>query len=264
MLLQVKDLRSHFFTEEGVVKAVDGVSFDLAEGETLGIVGETGCGKTVAALSIMRLLSSPGQIVGGEVLFKGEDLLKKSDDKMRRIRGGEISMVFQDPATSFNPVFNIGDQIAEILQVQMGLGKRKALEKARDMLELVKIPKAGEMLHQYPHELSGGMRQRAMIAMALACKPDLVIADEPTTALDVTIQAQILEILKELIRDFHVSVLLITHNLGVVAEICDRVAVMRRGKIIEQGDVKQVFNKPKSEYTRDLLDVVRALYGGVE
>jgi ABC-type dipeptide/oligopeptide/nickel transport system ATPase component len=264
MLLQVKDLRSHFFTEEGVVKAVDGVSFDLAEGETLGIVGETGCGKTVAALSIMRLLSSPGQIVGGEVLFKGEDILKKSDDEMRRIRGGEISMVFQDPATSFNPVFNIGDQIAEILQVQMGLGKRKALEKARDMLELVKIPKAGEMLHQYPHELSGGMRQRAMIAMALACKPDLVIADEPTTALDVTIQAQILEILKELIRDFHVSVLLITHNLGVVAEICDRVAVMRRGKIIEQGDVKQVFNKPKSEYTRDLLDVVRALYGGVE
>ncbi len=264
MLLQVKDLRSHFFTEEGVVKAVDGVSFDLAEGETLGIVGETGCGKTVAALSIMRLLSSPGQIVGGEVLFKGEDILKKSDDEMRRIRGGEISMVFQDPATSFNPVFNIGDQIAEILQVQMGLDKRKALEKARDMLELVKIPKAGEMLHQYPHELSGGMRQRAMIAMALACKPDLVIADEPTTALDVTIQAQILEILKELIRDFHVSVLLITHNLGVVAEICDRVAVMRRGKIIEQGDVKQVFNKPKSEYTRDLLDVVRALYGGVE
>jgi ABC-type dipeptide/oligopeptide/nickel transport system ATPase component len=264
MLLQVKDLRSHFFTEEGVVKAVDGVSFDLAEGETLGIVGETGCGKTVAALSIMRLLSSPGRIVGGEVLFKGEDLLKKSDDEMRRIRGGEISMVFQDPATSFNPVFNIGDQIAEILQVQMGLGKRKARKKARDMLELVKIPKAGEMLHQYPHELSGGMRQRAMIAMALACKPDLVIADEPTTALDVTIQAQILEILKELIRDFHVSVLLITHNLGVVAEICDRVAVMRRGKIIEQGDVKQVFNKPKSEYTRDLLDVVRALYGGVE
>jgi ABC-type dipeptide/oligopeptide/nickel transport system ATPase component len=262
MLLRVKNLRSHFFTDEGVVKAVDGVSFDLAEGEILGIVGETGCGKTVTALSIMRLLPSPGRIVGGEILFKGKDLLKKSDDEMRRIRGREISMIFQDPLTSFNPVFKIGDQIAEVLQIHMRLDKRDALEKARDMLELVKIPKAGEMLHQYPHELSGGMRQRAMIAMALACKPDLIIADEPTTALDVTIQAQILEILKELIRDFHVSVLLITHNLGVVAEICDRVAVMHEGRILEQGDVEQVFNEPKMEYTRGLLDIVRALYGG--
>lgn len=264
MLLRVKDLMSYFFTEEGVIKAVDGVSFDLDEGETLGIVGETGCGKTVTALSIMRLLPSPGRIIGGEVLFKGEALLKKSEDEIRRIRGREISMIFQDPLTSFNPVFKIGDQIAEILQVHMGLDKRDALEKARDMLELVKIPRAGEVLHQHPHELSGGMRQRAMIAMALACKPDLIIADEPTTALDVTIQAQILELLKELIRDFRVSVLLITHNLGVVAEICDRVAVMHKGKILEQGDVRQVFNKPKSEYTRGLLDVVHALYGGVE
>jgi peptide/nickel transport system ATP-binding protein/oligopeptide transport system ATP-binding protein len=264
MLLRVKNLRSHFHTEEGVVKAVDGISFDLDKGETLGLVGETGCGKTITALSIMRLLPSPGRIVGGKILFKGEDLLKKSDDEIRRIRSREISMIFQDPATSFNPVFKIGDQIAEVLHVHMELDKRAALEKARDMLELVKIPRAGEVLQQYPHELSGGMRQRAMIAMALACKPDLVIADEPTTALDVTIQAQILELLKELIREFRVSVLLITHNLGVVAEICDRVAVMHEGKILEQGDVEQIFNEPKMEYTKDLLDVVRALYGGVE
>lgn len=264
MLLQVRDLRSYFYTEERVIKAVDGVSFDLDKGETLGIVGETGCGKTVTALSIMRLLPSPGRVVGGEVLFKGEDILGKSEDEVRKLRGKEISMIFQDPATSFNPVFRMGDQIAEVLQVHMGLSRKEALEKGQEMLELAKIPRAEEVLQQYPHELSGGMRQRAMIAMALACRPDLLIADEPTTALDVTIQAQILELIKELIRDFQVSVLLITHNLGVVAEICDRVAVMYQGKILEQGSAKEVFKKPKNEYTRNLLEVVRALYGEAE
>jgi|TARA_B100001964_G_scaffold243420_1_gene321347 ABC-type dipeptide/oligopeptide/nickel transport system ATPase component len=260
MVLQVNNLKSHFFTEEGIIKAVDGINFNIAEGEILGIVGETGCGKTVTALSIMRLLPEPGRIIDGEIFFKGEDLLKKDKDAMRRIRGKEISMIFQDPLASFNPVFKIGDQIAEILQIHLDINKKKALEKAQESLELVKIHKSEEMLNQYPHELSGGMRQRAMIAMAIACNPSLLIADEPTTALDVTIQSHILELIRDLIKKLNFSVLLITHNLGVVAEICDRVAIMNKGKIVEQGDVSQIFNAPSNEYTKNLLNIIHSLY----
>ncbi len=263
-MLRVNDLKTYFFTEEGVVRAVDGVSLSIGEGETLGLVGETGCGKTVTALSIMRLIQEPGRIIAGEVLYNREDLLRKSEEEMRRIRGREIAMIFQDPLTSLNPVYTIGDQLIEVLRMHQKLDKREALRRAEEILKLVNLPLPEKILNQYPHELSGGMRQRAMIAIALSCSPKLLIADEPTTALDVTIQAQILELLKELMQKFQSSVLLITHNLGVVAELCDRVAIMYAGNIVESADVNAIFKHPKHPYTMALMNAIPKLHREVE
>ncbi|WP_062351339.1 ABC transporter ATP-binding protein [Bacillus kwashiorkori] len=253
-ILEVNNLRTSFFTSEGEVRAVDGVSFSLPAGKTLGIVGESGSGKSITSLSLMRLIDHPGKIVGGEVIFKGEDLLKKSKKEMRHIRGNQISMIFQEPMTSLNPVYTIGDQIAESFQIHQGLSKRTAKIKAVEMLKLVGIPSPEKRVDQYPFELSGGMRQRVMIAMALACNPSLLIADEPTTALDVTIQAQILELIKDLQKRLNMSVIFITHDLGVVAETCDYVAVMYCGKVVEYSDVKTLFKNPKHPYTVGLLN----------
>ena len=253
-LLDVRDLRTSFFTDEGEIKAVDGVSFSIRKGETLGIVGESGCGKSVTSLSIMRLLSEPGRVVGGEVLLRGENLLGYSENRMRELRGKEISMIFQEPMTSLNPVFTVGDQIAEAVRIHEGLDKRAAMTKAIEMIRLVGIPDPQRRAGQHPFELSGGMRQRVMIAMALACNPSLLIADEPTTALDVTIQAQILSLLKGLQRDLGLTILLITHDLGVVAQTCDRVAVMYAGNIVEFADVGTLFARPRHPYTVGLLE----------
>lgn len=253
-LLNVQDLHTSFFTEEGEVKAVNGVSFSVESGKTLGIVGESGCGKSITSLSIMRLLTEPGRITGGEILFRGEDLLKKPESKMRGMRGNDISMVFQEPMTSLNPVYSIGDQIAEAILVHQKMDRRAAMDKAVEMLKLVGIPSPERQIKQYPFELSGGMRQRVMIAIALSCSPSLLIADEPTTALDVTIQAQILELMKKLQQDFGTTILLITHDLGVVAEMCDHVAVMYAGKIVEYADVETLFENPRHPYTRGLLE----------
>lgn len=253
-ILEVKDLRTSFFTESGEVKAVDGVSFSVPAGKTLGIVGESGSGKSITSLSILRLIQSPGKIVGGEILFDGKDLLKLSEKEMRKIRGNEISMIFQEPMTSLNPVFTIGDQISEVYRIHQNLSKKEAREKSIEMLKLVGIPSPEKRIDQYPHELSGGMRQRVMIAMALACNPKLLIADEPTTALDVTIQAQILALIKELQQKLHMSVIFITHDLGVVAETCDYVAVMYCGKVVEYADVKTLFKNPQHPYTVGLLN----------
>jgi peptide/nickel transport system ATP-binding protein len=252
-IIKVDDLQTSFFTHKGEVKAVDGVHFDVPAGKTLGIVGESGSGKSITALSIMRLIEAPGRVKGGSITFNGEDLLAKSEAEMRRIRGNKISMIFQEPMTSLNPVYTIGDQIAESYQIHQGLSKKQALEKALGMLELVGIPSPKARLKAYPHELSGGMRQRAMIAIALACNPELLIADEPTTALDVTIQAQILGLVNDLQKDLGMSMLLITHDLGVVAETCDYVAVMYAGKIVEYADVNTLFANPKHPYTVGLL-----------
>ena len=253
-ILEVKNLCTSFFTEEGEVKAVNGVSFSVPSGRTLGIVGESGSGKSITSLSILRLIQSPGKIKSGKILFDGKDLLQLSEKDMRKIRGNEISMIFQEPMTSLNPVFTIGEQISEVYQIHRNLSKREAKEKSIEMLKLVGIPSPEKRIDQYPHELSGGMRQRVMIAMALACNPKLLIADEPTTALDVTIQAQILRLIKELQEKLHMSVILITHDLGVVAETCDYVAVMYCGKVVEFADVKTLFKNPQHPYTVGLLN----------
>jgi len=254
-ILEVKDLETYFFTEEGTSKAVNKVSFSLKKGETLGIVGESGSGKSITSLSLLRLIPSPpGKIVGGNIYFKGEDLLSKTDKQMRSIRGNEISMIFQEPMTSLNPVYSVGEQIAEVIRLHQNLGKKEAWQKAVDMLKLVGIPSPEKRAKQEPHELSGGMRQRVMIAMALACHPEVLIADEPTTALDVTIQAQILELIKNLQNELGTAVILITHDLGVVYESCDRVAVMYAGKIVEYTTAKELFENPKHPYTIGLLN----------
>jgi len=264
-LVEIRNLSVHYFTEEGVVRAVDGVSLSIRRGETLGVVGESGCGKSVTSLSIMRLIPTPpGKIVSGEILFEGEDLLKKSEAAMRRIRGREISMIFQEPMTSLNPVYTIGDQIAEAVRHHLGLSRRAALEKAVEMLRLVGIPAPERRVKEYPHQLSGGMRQRVMIAMALSCRPKLLIADEPTTALDVTIQAQILELMRKLKRELGMAIMLITHDLGVVAEMCERVVVMYAGQVVEEADVVSLFRRPLHPYTEGLLRSVPRIDEKVE
>ena len=249
-ILEIKDLKTHFFTENGIAKAVDGVDFDIFQGETLGLVGESGCGKSVTAFSVVRLLDYPGKVVGGEVIFKGDDLLQKSEDQMRKIRGKEIGMIFQEPMTSLNPVLTIGFQISEVLKIHYKMGNQEARTKVIELLKQVGIPIPEQRFDEYPHQLSGGMRQRAMIAMALACNPSLLIADEPTTALDVTIQAQILELMKNLLKQFNSSLIMITHDLGVIAEIADRIAVMYAGKIVEHSDTRTVFFNPFHLYLR--------------
>jgi oligopeptide transport system ATP-binding protein len=258
-LLEVKNLQTHFMTRAGTVRAVDGVNFYLDRRELLALVGESGCGKSITSLSIMRLVSPPGKIIGGEILFDGEDLLKLSDDQMRAIRGNDIAMIFQDPMTSLNPVYTVGEQIAEALRLHRGLSKHDAHEAAIEAMKEVSIPDPSRRVKDYPHQLSGGMRQRIMIAMALACDPKLLIADEPTTALDVTIQAQILELLNELRQTRDLGVLLITHDLGVVAEVADRVAVMYTGRIVEESPVDELFVRPKHPYTEGLLNSVPKL-----
>ncbi|MFL6208160.1 MAG: ABC transporter ATP-binding protein [Pyrinomonadaceae bacterium] len=258
-LLEVKNLQTHFFTRAGLVRAVDSVSFYLERGELLGLVGESGCGKSVTALSLMRLVAPPGKIVGGEVLFDGVDLLKLSEPKMRAIRGDDIAMIFQDPMTSLNPVYTVGEQIAEALRLHRKLSRKAAKAAAVEAMREVSIPDPARRADDYPHQLSGGMRQRVMIAMALACDPKLLIADEPTTALDVTIQAQILELLDGLRKTRELAVLLITHDLGVVAEVADRVAVMYTGRIVEESPVAELFARPKHPYTEGLLRSVPKL-----
>jgi oligopeptide/dipeptide ABC transporter ATP-binding protein len=252
-LLEVKNLQTSFFTDRGIAPAVNDVSFQMNGGEILGLVGESGCGKTVTSLSILRLISPPGRIVGGEIFFQGSDLLRMPEKSMQTIRGNKISMIFQEPMTSLNPLMTIGNQVAEPLILHQKLKKKEALGRAVDLLKAVSIPDPEQRINEYPHQLSGGMRQRVMIAMAIACRPLLLIADEPTTALDVTIQAQILELLLKLREEFQLSILLITHALGVVAEIADRVAVMYAGKIVEQAPVSQIFHHPAHPYTTGLL-----------
>lgn len=258
-LLEVRGLKTYFATKRGEVRAVDDVSFAVERGETLSLVGESGCGKSVTALSIMRLVSSPGHIVGGEILFEGRDLLKFADEEMRAIRGNDIAMIFQDPMTSLNPVFTVGEQIAEAVRLHRRVSKREAWNQAIEGMRDVTIPSPETRANNYPHELSGGMRQRVMIAMALACDPKLLIADEPTTALDVTIQAQILDLLKELREKRNLALLLITHDLGVVAETSDRVAVMYAGKIVEEASARELFHHPRHPYTEGLLRAVPRL-----
>jgi oligopeptide/dipeptide ABC transporter ATP-binding protein len=259
-LLDVQDLKTYFFTVDGVAKAVDGVSFALSPGETLSLVGESGCGKTVTALSILRLIPDPpGRTVGGEIRFRGRDLLKLSNAEIRKVRGNDISMIFQEPMTSLNPVFTVGYQIAEAVILHQKLGKRAAFDKAAEMLDKVGIPDAPRRAKDYPHQLSGGMRQRVMIAMALSCNPQVLIADEPTTALDVTIQAQILDLMMKLKEDLGTAIIYITHDFGVVAETAQRVAVMYAGVVVEQGDVETIFRDPRHPYTQGLLTSVPRL-----
>lgn len=259
-LLEVNNLTTHFFTQDGVVKAVDGITYDLEEGEVLGVVGESGCGKSVHALSIMRLVPSPpGRTVDGTIVFEGEDLLEMDDSEMRNIRGNRIAMVFQEPMTSLNPVLTIGRQLTETLELHQGMSKQQATQRAGELLETVGIPDAARRLVDYPHQFSGGMRQRVMIAMALSCNPKLIIADEPTTALDVTIQAQILELMQDLARDFGTAMIIITHNLGVVARYADNVNVMYAGKIIETGSAEEIYHNPRHPYTLALLNSVPRL-----
>ncbi|MFZ5942593.1 MAG: ABC transporter ATP-binding protein [Bacillota bacterium] len=253
-ILEIKNLKTHFFTEAGIVKAVDGVSFSLKKGQTLGIVGESGSGKSITALSIMGLIPTPpGRIVDGEILFRNIDLTKLPEKEMKKIRGNDIAMIFQDPMTSLNPVLKIGEQIAEAIIYHQKLSKKEAWLKAAEMLEKVGIPQAGIRINDYPHQFSGGMRQRAMIAMALSCNPQLLIADEPTTALDVTIQAQILELMNQLKNEFETAIIMITHDLGVVAELCNDVVVMYAGQPVEITNVSTLFSQPKHPYTWGLL-----------
>ena len=259
-LLEVKDLATHFFTQDGVVKAVDGISYNLAEGEVLGVVGESGCGKSVHALSIMRLVANPpGRTVGGEILFEGENLLNMDDSEMRHIRGNRIAMVFQEPMTSLNPVLTIGRQLTETLELHQNMARQEARARAAELLQTVGIPDAESRLSDYPHQFSGGMRQRVMIAMALSCNPRLIIADEPTTALDVTIQAQILELMRDLAEEFGTAMVIITHNLGVVARYAHRVVVMYAGKIVETGTAHDIYRNPRHPYTLALLNSVPRL-----
>ncbi|MDA0734432.1 MAG: ABC transporter ATP-binding protein [Chloroflexi bacterium] len=259
-LLEVKDLKTSFYTFEGVVKAVDGITYEVDEGETLGLVGESGCGKSVSALSLMRLIPDPpGKITDGEILFEGEDILKIDMDDMRRIRGAKMSMVFQEPMTSLNPVLTVEKQLSETLQLHKGMSKDEARRESANLLDRVGIPDPERRVKQYPHQFSGGMRQRVMIAMALSCNPKLIIADEPTTALDVTIQAQILELMKGLTTEFGVALIIITHNLGVVARYADRMNIMYAGKIIERGGAKEIYSNPRHPYTVGLLKSVPRL-----
>ncbi|HLT23587.1 MAG TPA: ABC transporter ATP-binding protein [Ignavibacteria bacterium] len=256
-LLEVKNLQTFFYTDDGIAKAVDDVSYDLEMGETLGIVGESGCGKSVSALSIMRLIAEPpGKIAGGKILFKGTDLVQLPEKEMRKIRGNDIGMIFQEPMTSLNPVFTCGDQIEEVIMLHQNLDKKAAKEKAIEMLTLVGIPAPEQRYGEYPHQLSGGMRQRVMIAIALACNPEILIADEPTTALDVTVQAQILELINKLQKDLGMGVIMITHDLGVIAEVSNKVCVMYASKVAEYGTVRQIFKDPKHPYTIGLLNSI--------
>jgi len=259
-LLDVQKLTTYFYTFEGIAKAVEDVSFFMDEGETVGLVGESGCGKSVTALSIMRLIKDPpGKIVAGNIFFEGADLLKLSENKMRSIRGARISMIFQEPMTSLNPVYTIGHQIAEMFGIHHRFSKKKSWERAVETLRQVQMPSPVKRATEYPHQLSGGMRQRAMIAMAMACNPKILIADEPTTALDVTIQAQILDLMLKLKEDFGAAVLIITHDLGVVAEIAQRIVVMYAGRVVEEGTTRDIFENPKHPYTRGLLRSVPRL-----
>ncbi|GAB3048556.1 ABC transporter ATP-binding protein [Virgibacillus ainsalahensis] len=255
-ILEIKNLQTSFFTEDMEVKAVDGVTYTLPKGKTLGVVGESGSGKSITALSILQLIEDPGKIVGGEIRFKDENLVGKKESEMRKIRGNEISMIFQEPMTSLNPTYTVGKQISEAYKIHQGLGKKDAKKRSLEMLKLVGIPSPEKRIDQYPFELSGGMRQRVMIAMALACNPDLLVADEPTTALDVTIQAQILDLMNDLQEELGMGILLITHDMGVVAEVCDYVAVMYGGQIVEYADVNTLFNSPKHPYTVGLLNSI--------
>jgi len=260
-LLSIHGLKTYFYTREGIVKAVDGVSFDIKRGEIFGLVGESGCGKTVTSLSIMRLVSDPpGKIISGHVLFEGENLIAKREDEMRNIRGGKISMIFQDPTSSLNPILTIGDQIMEAIKKHQRLNKKQAKEKAIEIMELVGISNPSLRLREYPFQFSGGMRQRIMISIAISCNPSLLIADEPTTNLDVTIQAQILNLIKKISESSNISILLITHNLGIVAWLCDRVAVMYSGKIVECADAETIFSDPKHPYTKALLECIPKIY----
>lgn len=252
-ILEVRDLKTYFYTEDGVVKAVDGVDFNVRRGEIVALVGESGCGKSVTSFSIMQLVGTPGKVVGGEVLFNGQDLLKLPEAEMRLMRGDRLSMIFQQPTSCLNPVFRIGDQIAEVLQIHRGMDKKEGWEKAVQLLRTVGIPEPEKRIHAFPHELSGGMAQRVMIAMALACEPELLIADEPTTALDVTIQAQILDLMRGLQSQFGASIILITHDMGVVAEMAARVSVMYAGRVVEQAAVDRLFENPLHPYTHGLL-----------
>ena len=255
-VLEVKDLKTHFTTDKGVVKAVDGVTFDLIEGKTLGVVGESGCGKSITAMSILRLTDKNGGIVGGTVSYNGREIQDIPISEMMKIRGNEISMIFQEPMTSLNPVFKIGDQIVEAIKLHQDLSKKEAHDKAVDMLKLVGIPRAERVVFDYPHQLSGGMRQRVMIAMALSCDPKVLIADEPTTALDVTIQAQILSLMNDLKEKTNTAIMLITHDLGVVAQMADDVIVMYSGKVVESAEVNELYGNPKHPYTQGLLDSI--------
>jgi oligopeptide/dipeptide ABC transporter ATP-binding protein len=262
MVLEIRGLTTEFHIREGIIKAADDVDLVLRRGETLGLVGESGCGKSVTALSILQLLPKPaGRIAAGEILFEERDLVRMSPSRMRRIRGNEISMIFQEPMTSLNPVYTVGFQIEEVIRKHRGMGKKEARSEAVNMLGLVGIPEPGSRLDDYPHQMSGGMRQRVMIAMALSCHPKIMIADEPTTALDVTIQAQILELIARLKEEIGMSVLLITHDLGVVAEICQRVAVMYAGKMVESADVGELFSRPSHPYTVGLFNSLPKLGG---
>ena len=258
-LLEIKDEKLSFFTPAGEVKALNGVSFSMNEGEVLGIVGESGAGKSVTAYSIMGLTAYPGKLIGGTIYFNGHQIEKMSEKEMRKIRGNEVSIIFQDPMTSLNPVYTIGNQITEVIRLHTGKSKKEAYDRAKELLELVGINEPAKRLKQYPHELSGGMRQRVMIAIALACEPKLLIADEPTTALDVTIQAQILELMQELRQKLGMSIIMITHDLGVVASMCERIAVMYAGHIVEYGTADEIFYEPKHEYTKGLINSIPKL-----
>ena len=259
IILDVRDLRTYFYTEDGVVKAVDGVDFQVRRGEVLGLVGESGCGKSVTSFSVMRLVGIPGKIVSGEVWFDGRNVMKMSEQEMVHIRGNRISMIFQQPVSCLNPVFRAGDQIAEVLQIHQQMDKRQAANRAIELMTMVKIPEPEKRARSFPHEFSGGMAQRVMIAMALACAPELLIADEPTTALDVTIQAQILDLMRDLRTKVDTSIILITHDMGVIAEMADRVAVMYAGRIVEHTDVKTLFANPLHPYTKALLASIPVL-----
>jgi len=265
-LIEVKNLKVHFYTDAGVVKAVDDVSFSIGAGKTLGVVGESGCGKSITSLSIMQLIETPpGKIAGGEILYRGENLLEKTADEMRKIRGNKIAMIFQEPMTSLNPVFTVGQQIIEAIMIhETGITKKQAREKAIDMLRMVKIPLPEKRIDEYPHQLSGGMRQRVMIAMSLSCNPELLICDEPTTALDVTIQAQILDLINEMKNKTGASVMMITHDLGVIAEIADDVMVMYAGKVVEQGTTDDIFDNPMHPYTAGLMNCIPRLEDEIE
>jgi len=258
-ILDVRGLKTYFYTEDGVVRAVDGVDLYVKRGEVMGLVGESGCGKSVTSFSVMRLVGVPGKIVAGEILFEGEDLLKVPEANMMRVRGERISMIFQQPTSCLNPVFKVGDQISEVLNVHKKIGKEEGRARAVHLLETVGIPEPHKRVDAYPHELSGGMAQRVMIAMALACMPELLIADEPTTALDVTIQAQILDLLRNMRAQMNTSIILITHDLGIVAEMCERVAVMYAGRIVEEADVESLFDAPLHPYTIGLIGSVPVL-----
>ncbi|SFD96043.1 peptide/nickel transport system ATP-binding protein [Lentibacillus persicus] len=261
-LLELHDLHTHFFTDNGEIPAVNGVSFTLDNGEIVGIVGESGCGKSVTSLSVMQLVPNPpGKIVSGYIKFKGENIVNASPKRMKQIRGNEIGMIFQEPMTSLNPLFTIGNQLIEAIRFHRKLSKKEARQESVDLLKLVGIPRAEAIIDEYPHQLSGGMRQRVMIAMSVSCDPDILIADEPTTALDVTIQAQILDIMRDLNKERDTAILLITHDLGVVAELCDRVIVMYAGEVVEEGSVREILKDPQHPYTKGLIRSLPKLHG---